>query len=114
MNEDIVLCIIAFVESNHDLAMLARTSHALSIHALDKLWSTNTINVVVLARCMPQKFWHETEKFHVPPNLGSGMICCCIRSPSGYRCDYALRVGYVPHSSKVVSLPSSHINKRYC
>jgi hypothetical protein len=59
---DILYCIIQHSRDTHGhgtLATLARTSRLISISALDTLW--RTVNIIVLARCMPPRYWNEIE-----------------------------------------------------
>jgi hypothetical protein len=56
---DIVVCIIAQVDSNDTLANLARVTHAISDVALNRLWYAID-SVILLARCMPPQYWKES------------------------------------------------------
>jgi hypothetical protein len=56
---DVLALIVAYcAESKGTLAALASTCQVISNCALDELWHTID-NIVVLARCMPQRFWKD-------------------------------------------------------
>jgi hypothetical protein len=57
---DVLALIVAHcAESKDALAALARTCQVISEYALDELWHTID-SVILLARCMPPRFWDET------------------------------------------------------
>lgn len=63
---DVINAILFHIESDDTLANLARVSRSISTHALDKLWHT-VDSVVLLARCMPSRYWREIDAYKSLP-----------------------------------------------
>lgn len=59
---DVLISIVQHLRDSHGtLATLAWTSRLIGAVALDELW--HSVNIIVLARCMPSRYWEEVETY---------------------------------------------------